>query len=208
LLSPHSPAIRPLLYLALPTETPRDPESLKGVDNFTLAGTMAQALGVTPVENGKPPIESDLARFGVFANQALTMGLNGEQSERVVREVKESPEATLQPDTRAELVGQMHTGRNLSWDDANQEVDRLEHTARLLPGDISAYGVMSVPTSTPAAPVVNVEPQVDVHPTVQVIVESGSTNNASAEGLTDQASLTGSGAILDAPATGEEGGKE
>src|SRR5258708_27198748 len=85
-------------------------ESMKGGDNFTLAGTMAQALGVTPIENGKPPIESDLARFGVFANQALTMGLNGEQSERVVREVKESPEAPLQPDTPPELVRHIPTG--------------------------------------------------------------------------------------------------
>src|SRR5258708_28904234 len=182
-------------------------ESPKGVDNFTRAGTMAQALGVTPVENGKPPIESDLARFGVFANQALTMGLSGEQSERVVREVKESPEATLQPDTRAELVGQMHTGRSLSYDDANQEVDRLEHTARLLPNDISAYGVMSIPSAASMPPVINVQPQVDVHPTVQVTVEGGH-DSAHVQGLNDQASLTGSGAILDTPTAGEEGGKE
>ncbi len=86
-------------------------------------------------------------------------------------------------------------------------MDRLEHTARLLPGDISAYGVMSVPTPMPAAPVVNVEPQVNVHPTVQVTVETGK-DSAHTQGLTDQASLTGSGSILDAPTTGEEGRKE
>jgi hypothetical protein len=182
----------------------RGNERLKGVDNFTLAGTMAQALGVTPVENGKPPIESDLARFGVFANQALTMGLNGEQSERVVREVKESPDATIQPNTRSELVGQMHTERNLSWDDANQEVDRLEHTARLLPNEISAYGVMSVPSASPAAPVVNIAPQVDVRPNVQVTVDTPQST-AYADGLKDQAALTGSGAILDGSAANQEG---
>ncbi len=179
-------------------------ESLKGVDNFTLAGTMAQTLGVAPVENGKPPIDTDLARFGVFANQALTMGLSGEQTERVVREVKESPDSTIQPDTRAELVGQMHTGRNLSWDDANQEVDRLEHTARLLPNEISAYGVMGVPSASSAAPVVNVEPEVNVQPTVQVTVEAPQ-NSAYADGLKDQAALTGSGGILNGSTTNHEG---
>jgi hypothetical protein len=182
-------------------------ESLKGVDNFTLAGTMAQALGVTPVENGKPPIENDLARFGVFANQALTMGLNSEQTERVVREVKESPEASLQPDTRAELVGQMHTERNLSWDDANQEVDRLEHSARLLPNEMSAYGVMSVPSASPAAPVVTVEPQVDLRPNVQVTVETPQ-DSAYAQGLQEQAPLTGSEAMLTSDASTDKEGEE
>ncbi len=182
-------------------------ESLKGVDNFTLAGTMAQALGVTPVENGKPPIENDLARFGVYANQALTMGLNGEQTERVVLEVKESPEASLQPDTRAELVGQMHTERNLSWGDANQEVDRLEHSARLLPNEMSAYGVMNVPSVSPAAPVVTVEPQVDVRPNVQVTIEAPQ-GSAYAQGLQEQASLTGSEAMLTSGALTEQEGEE
>jgi hypothetical protein len=182
-------------------------ESLKGVDNFTLAGTLAQALGVVPVENGKPPIENDLARFGVFANQALTMGLSHEQTERVVREVKESPEVSLQPDTRTELVGQMHTERNLSWDDANQEVDRLEHSARLLPNEMSAYGVMSVPSVSPAAPVVTVEPQVDVRPTVQVTVEAPQ-DSAYAQGLQEQASLTGSEALLTSGASAERKGEK
>jgi hypothetical protein len=171
----------------------RGSESLKGMDNFTLAGTMAQALNVTPVENGKPPIESDLARFGVFANQALTMRLTGEQTERVVREVKESPDAKLQPDTRTELVGQVRETRNRSWEDANQEVDRLEHTARLLPNDISAYGMMSVPASTPA---VTVEPQVEVHPDVQVTIEANQPGGY-AEGVQEHTSLTGSAAILE-----------
>jgi hypothetical protein len=182
-------------------------ESLKGVDNFTLAGTMAQALGVTPVENGKPPVENDLARFGVFANQALTMGLSHEQTERVVREVKESPEAQIQPETRAELVGQMYTERHLSWDDANQEVDRLEHSARLLPNEMSAYGVMNVPAASPAAPVVNVEPQVDVRPNVQVTLEAPQ-DSAYAQGLQEQASLTGSEATLTSSVSAKQEGEE
>jgi hypothetical protein len=181
----------------------RGGESLKGVDNFTLAGTMAQTLGITPVENGKPPIESDLARFGVFANQALTMGLNGEQSERVVREVKESPDAKLQPETRMELNGQARETRNRSWEDANQEVDRLEHTARLLPNEISAYGVMTVPAAVSAAPVVNVKPEVNVRPTVQVTVEAP-PNSSRTDSSPNNAALTGSDAILGSPTVKSE----
>jgi hypothetical protein len=98
----------------------------------------------------------------------------------------------------------MRNDRNLSWEDANQEVDRLEHTARLLPNDISAYGVMNVPTASPAAPVVNVQPQVDVRPNVQVTVEAPQ-DSAYAQGLQNQASLTGSGAILGTPTEGEKG---
>ncbi len=97
-----------------------------------------------------------------------------------------------------ELIGQARETRNRSWEDANQEVDRLEHTARLLPNDISAYGVMAVPV---AAPAVTVEPQVDVHPDVQVTVEANQPD-AYADGWQEQAALTGSAPIL---AAGEKG---
>lgn len=46
------------------------------------------------------PISENLSRFGLFTDQALRMGLSGEQTENVVREVKTSPDGTLQPDTR------------------------------------------------------------------------------------------------------------
>jgi hypothetical protein len=122
---------------------------LTGLDNFGVANKMAEAMGVTPLDNGKPPIENDLARFGVFANQALSLGLNGEQTERVVREVKESPEARLLPETRTALVEQAHTERGLAWDSANLEVERLGHSARILPDGITAYGSMNVPVDPP-----------------------------------------------------------
>jgi hypothetical protein len=141
---------------------------LTGLDNFGVANKMAEAMGVTPLANGNPPIENDLARFGVFANQALSLGLNGEQTERVVREVKESPEARLLPETRAALVEQVHTGRGLAWDSANLEVDRLEHSARILPDNITAYGGMNIPVNPP--PVA----QVEVHPDLRITVEAGS----------------------------------
>jgi hypothetical protein len=179
--------------------------SLQGVDNFTLAGTMAQAVGITPVENGKPPIENDLARFGVFANQALTMGISGEQTDRVVREVKGSPEGTVSQATRTELVEQLHSNRNMAWNEANSEVDHLENGARMLPNEISAYGTMNIPTASALAPalVINLAPQIDVRPNVQVTVEANN-DSAYAEGLKDQASMTGSQAILSDSSRGQE----
>ena len=35
--------------------------------------------------------------------------------------------------------------QNVSWVKARDEVDRLEHSARMLPPEITAYGAMSVP---------------------------------------------------------------
>ncbi len=139
-------------------------------DNFAVTQAMAGALGVTPIRDGKPPIENDLARFGLFTNQALTMGLNPEQTERVVREVKESPEGKITDKTRDELIQQGQGTRGISWADAEREVDTLEHAARVLPNDISAYGLVNVPA---AAPNVQVAPDIEVRPTVQVTVEAG-----------------------------------
>ena len=73
------------------------------------------------------------------------MGLSGEQTENVIREVKTSPDGTLQPDTREALAGQVKQDRNVSWDDARSEVDTLENRARLLPEQIVAVGQMPVP---------------------------------------------------------------
>lgn len=115
-----------------------------GMDHLAVASAMAQAMGLNPLQ-GQTPVSENLSRFGLFTDQALRMGLSGEQTENVIREVKTSPEGTLQPDTREALVGQVKQDRNLPWDDARSEVDTLENRARLLPEQIVAVGQMRVP---------------------------------------------------------------
>ncbi len=115
-----------------------------GMDHLAVASAMAQAMGLNPLQ-GQTPISENLSRFGLFTDQALRLGLSGEQTENVIREVKTSPDGTLQPDTREALVGQVKQERNLSWDDALGQVDTLENRARLLPEQIVAVGQMPLP---------------------------------------------------------------
>lgn len=115
-----------------------------GMDHLAVAAAIARAMGLNPLQ-GQTPISENLGRFGLFTDQALRMGLSGEQTENVIREVKTSPEGTLQPDTRESLVGQVRQERNSSWDDARGQVDTLENRARLLPEQIVAVGQMPVP---------------------------------------------------------------
>src|SRR5690606_40686323 len=42
-----------------------------GIDHLQVADHMARAVGVTPQETGGSPIQRDLARFGLFVDQAL-----------------------------------------------------------------------------------------------------------------------------------------
>lgn len=87
-----------------------------GADHLTVADRMARAMGVMPVGGEKPPIQADVSRFGLFADQALRLGISGDQAEQVVREVKSSPEGQLADETRTALVEQVRTDGHLSYD--------------------------------------------------------------------------------------------
>jgi hypothetical protein len=157
-----------------------------GVDHLTVGGLMAQALGVTPTNDGKPPVRDDLTRFGMFADSAARLGLTPEQTERVGREVKETPDRRMTAETRNELVdGAVTAGR--SREDTEREVNRLEIVARLLPNEITAYGSMPVPSIT-VAPEVKVEPII----TIESDVESDGYDEA----MRSSASMSGSGMVL------------
>ena len=131
-----------------------------GVDHLTAAALMAQTLGVTPVNDGKPPVRDNLAQFGMFVDSAARLRLTPEQAERVGREVKETPDRRISDGTRAELLeGAVASGR--SREEAEREVNRLEIAARLLPNEISAFGTMPVPSIT-VAPEVNVNPVIRI----------------------------------------------
>ena len=131
-----------------------------GVDHLTVGGLMAQAVGVTPLNDSRPPVRDDLARFGLFIDNAARLGLTPEQTEQVGREVKETPDRRLTAETRNELVeGAVAAGR--SREAAEREVNRLEIAARLLPNEITAYGSMAAPSIT-VAPEVKVEPVITI----------------------------------------------
>jgi len=132
-----------------------------GIDTLSVGQRMAEALGVTPQAGSVSPITRDLARFGLFVDQALRLGLTPQQTEQVVRDVQASPEGKMQPVTREFLDKQVQTTQNVSWIQARDSVDDLERSARLLPTEITAFGTMALPTDAPAVSV-TVTPQVNV----------------------------------------------
>ena len=133
----------------------------EGANTERVSAAMAGAMGISPVEhNGQvvPPIEGRVSRYQMFADQALRMGLSGDEAQQVVREVKASPDGRLQPMTRDRLAHAQHEERGEAWADSVQSVQTLEHSARLLPNTISAYGTRAMPAEqhdpvilTPAA---------------------------------------------------------
>jgi hypothetical protein len=153
-----------------------------GIDNFALAERMARALGVTP-SGDSPVIQQDLARFGLFADQAVKMGVNGSQAEAVIREVK--ADGKLSDETRTGLVEQVRTERGVSTATAENEVGQLERAVRLLPESITAFGVMNVPAVT-----------VDVQPQINVQGNGDESDDVQADAMRQAAALAGSGSVM------------
>jgi photosystem II stability/assembly factor-like uncharacterized protein len=91
----------------------------------------------------------------------------------------------------------------MSYDTAREEVNRLEHSAQMLPNEISAFGMMAVP-QTAVQPTLEVRPQVDVEPDitvapqVDVTIEAPSHDGDAAytEAMQKQAALGGSGSVI------------
>jgi hypothetical protein len=163
-----------------------------GVDHLTAAGLMARAVGMTPLDDGKPPVRADLARFGLFIDSAARLGLSPEQTERAGREVKETPDRRLTPDTRAELVeSAVMSGR--PREAAERGVDRLEIAAQLLPNAITVYGAMPVPSVT-VEPELKVEPEVTVEPVIHI--SSGDQPDGYAAALRSSVAMDGRQVVL------------
>ncbi|MDX2159903.1 MAG: hypothetical protein SF162_01125 [bacterium] len=156
-----------------------------GLDHLTVGKLMADALGVTP-EAGKPPITNDLARFGMFADSAARIGLSGEMTETIVREIKASPDGRLSDERRDALIdGARHT--DPSWSAAEREVNRLEIAARLLPNEITAYGTMP-------APQITVAPEMNV--TVEALDQTSTDESDYDDAMRANSSLSGSEGML------------
>ena len=122
----------------------RGDKQARGINTLEVGQRMAQVMGVTPQSETSSPIQRDLARFGLFIDQALRLGLSPQQTEQIIREVQASPERRLRSDTREGLDRQVQSEQNLSWLKARDQVDQLERSARLLPPEIVAYGAMQV----------------------------------------------------------------
>ena len=172
-----------------------------GADHLTVADRMARAMGVMPVGGDKPPVQADVSRFGLFADQALRLGISGTQAEQVVQEVKSSPEGRLTDETRTALVEQVHSDGNMSYDTAREEVNRLEHSAQMLPNEITAFGMMAVPQTDiqpMIQPQINVDPDINVEPQVDVTVEAPENDGDAdyTEAMRKQAALGGSGSVI------------
>jgi hypothetical protein len=163
-----------------------------GINHLPVGERMAQVMGIQPQAGTGSAIQRDLARFGIFVDQAMRMGLSSQQTEQVVREVQSSPKGKLQPETRETLDKQVQTNQNISWLKARDQVDTLEHSARMLPQEIVAFGAMQVPTSSTNTPSITVEPDVTVNPDIQVNVQSGSDKKYD-DAMKKESALGGSG---------------
>ena len=172
-----------------------------GVDHLTVADRMARAMGVMPVGSENPPIQQDVSRFGLFADQALRLGISGTQAEQVVREVKSSPDGRLSDQTHTALVEQVRSDGNMSFDTAREEVNRLEHSAQMLPNEITAFGMMAVPQADVqpiVQPQIDVKPDITVEPQVDVTVAAPADEDDAAytQAMRKQAALDGSGSVI------------
>ncbi|MBZ0291088.1 MAG: hypothetical protein K8L99_00840, partial [Anaerolineae bacterium] len=67
-----------------PSSSGTPPTPPAGIDALEVGRRMAQVMGVTPQETGGSPIQRDLARFGLFVDQALQLGPTPQQTEQVV----------------------------------------------------------------------------------------------------------------------------
>jgi hypothetical protein len=166
-----------------------------GINHLQVGERMAQVMGIQPQAGSGSAIQRDLARFGIFVDQALRMGLSPQQTEQVVHEVQSSPEGKMQPETRELLDKQVQSSQNVSWLKARDQVDTLEHSARMLPPEIIAFGAMSVPTDTPPTPPITIEPEVTVNPNIQVNVPSGNDTQYD-DAMKKESALGGSGNVI------------
>jgi hypothetical protein len=126
----------------------------------------------------------------MFVDGAARLGLSPEQTERVGREVKQTPDRRLTETTRNELIdGAIAAGR--SRDEAEREVNRLEIAARLLPNDMTAYGSMPAPSIT-VAPEVKVEPII----TIEAAENGEDSDTEYDDAMRSSASMSGSSMVL------------
>ncbi len=162
------------------------------LDYFTTSDRMATVMGMTTMDDGRPAVRENLPQFGLYINQALRLGLSGMQAEQVVREVKDSPSGQMMPETHDMLTEQLREERGYSYNDAEDQVNWLAHTARTLPDEITAVGMMPLPVVQPQ---VEVTPNVTVEPDIDVRVDLPETDSYD-KAMKDESAMSGSGTVI------------
>ena len=162
------------------------------LDYFTTSDRMATVMGMTTMDDGRPAVRENLPQFGLYINQALRMELSGMQAEQVVREVKDSPSGQIMSETHDMLTEQLREERGYSYNDAQEQVNWLEHTARTLPNEITAMGMMPVPIVQPQ---VEVTPDMTVEPDIEVRVDLPETDSYD-KAMKDESAMSGSGSLI------------
>ncbi|NLF79229.1 MAG: hypothetical protein GX573_26335 [Chloroflexi bacterium] len=152
-----------------------------GADHFKVAQGVARAMGVTPQTDDRAPIQGDVSRLGLFGDMALRLGLNGQQAQTVITEVKNSPTGELAQPTRTMLVEQARGTLNTGWEGAERAVSALQRAAVMLPNAITARGTAAVPNIT-------VTPNVQVQVNTPGPASGGSLDDS----MKSQAGLAGS----------------
>lgn len=165
------------------------------VDHLTAGRYVAEAAGVTPVHDRAPVNGQDLARLGLFMNQAQALGLSPNQVSGLVHEVKSSPTGQLREGVRETLTQVVVASGKQNYPEARRNVERLERSAATLPNQLSIYGMVSTPSPATTAP--QVEPQITVNPSVNVSVNAPDTAADSYERASQkQSAMGGSGSVL------------
>lgn len=162
------------------------------LDYFTASDRMATVMGITTMDDGRPAVRENLPQFGLYINQALRLGLSGMQAEQVVREVKDSPSGEMMPETHDMLAKQLREQHGYSYNDAQDQVKWLEHTARTLPNEITVVGMMPVPVVQPQ---IAVNPDVTVEPDINVTVDIPETDSYE-QAMKDESAMSGSGSVI------------
>lgn len=169
------------------------------VDHLSAGRYVAEAAGVTPVNDRAPLNAPDLSRLGLFLNQAQALGLSPYQVGGLVHEVKSSPTGQLREGVRETLTQVVVAGGKQSYPEARRNVERLERSAATLPNQLSIYGMVSAPPPAPstATPAPTIEPKITVNPSVNVSVSApDSAADAYERASQKQSAMGGSGSVL------------
>ncbi len=129
----------------------------QGATSDRVSRAIASVMGVTPLEekgHTVAPIEGRTNRYQMFADQALRYSVSGDDAAQVLREVKASPDGYLQPTTRERLIRSQREERGEAWNEAVQNVQAIEHAARLVPSTVTVHGTRAVPVGMGEQPIV------------------------------------------------------
>jgi len=126
----------------------RGSEAKTGLDHPNAGQSMAREMGLIPSADNIYPIRENLARFGMFLDQALRSGLLPGQIESLVRDVKQSPDHRVSAEARHQLVNTVVLEGGQSPAQAETTLARLEGAAVLLPDQVVAIGTVTMPVAS------------------------------------------------------------